>query len=108
MIENPNDIELRSEEIQEILGKPPSKFISWSTSVAFFAVLAMVYGSFIIEYPDTVTDDIVVTAFDPPRSMFADEFKVIEEILVEDEAAFPWRDAAGRAAGRAPAGAKDI
>jgi len=85
MIENPNDIELRSEEIQEILGKPPSKFISWSTSVAFFAVLAMVYGSFIIEYPDTVTDDISVTAFDPPRSMFADEFKVIEEILVEDE-----------------------
>ena len=40
-MENENDIELRSEEVQEILTRPPRALVRWGITV-FFGVLAAV------------------------------------------------------------------
>ena len=84
-MENPNDIELRSEEVQEILGTPPSWLVSWGSSIAFFTFLAIGWASFFLKYPDTVESKIKVSASDPPRRMVTDELKYLDELLVHHE-----------------------
>ena len=41
----PDKIELRSEEVQEILGRPPHWMISYGITVIFIVILAIFIGS---------------------------------------------------------------
>ncbi|MCI5080128.1 MAG: HlyD family secretion protein [Saprospiraceae bacterium] len=84
-MDDSNNIDIRSEEVQEILGTPPSYLVTWGSSIAFFAVLVLGWASYFIKYPDTVQASIMVSASDPPRRLIADEYKYIERILVRNE-----------------------
>lgn len=64
-------IELRSEEVQEILTKIPHWMIRWG-SVLFLALILLVLSlSWLIKYPDVLESKTVLTTQIPPQKEFA-------------------------------------
>lgn len=61
MIENPEDIELRSEEVQEILGTPPAWLIRWGTTVVFVVLIGLVSVTWFVKYPDNIPTKVIIT-----------------------------------------------
>ena len=66
-------IEIRSEEVQDILGQIPSWIVRWGTVVILATVLIILVGSMIFRYPDKKRADIKVTTENPPAPMVARE-----------------------------------
>ena len=65
-------MEIRSEEVQEILGTPPGWLVRWGTIVAFAALVVLGWIGFWIQYPDIVEARIRVTSTDPPKRLIAE------------------------------------
>jgi multidrug resistance efflux pump len=84
MDENKN-VEIRSEEVQEILGTPPKWMVRWGTTVAFATFIALGWVGYFVRYPDTVSAPIKVTSTDPPKKLIAENNGYIAEILVNNE-----------------------
>jgi multidrug resistance efflux pump len=85
MIENPEDIELRSEEVQEILGTPPVWLIRWGTTVMFFVIIGTIGVSWFVKYPDTIPAKVVITTPSQPASVITRSGGYIERLMVVDE-----------------------
>ncbi len=49
-----NKIEIRSEEIQDILGQVPRWIVRWGTVVVLITVLILIAFSWIFEYPEII------------------------------------------------------
>ncbi len=64
-------IEIRSEEVQEILGTPPRWIVRWGTTIAVFTVILMGVVSYIVKYPDVIQAAVVLTSAVPPESVNA-------------------------------------
>jgi len=63
------ELEVRSEEVQEIIGRPPHWLIRWGIT-AFFAVLALVLlSAAVIKYPEVIEAPIRLTAINAPQSL---------------------------------------
>jgi HlyD family secretion protein len=59
-------LELRSGEVQEIIGQPPHWLIRWGMTI-FFILLLLVLGlSWVIRYPDTVRANLTLTSVNAP------------------------------------------
>ena len=78
------DIELRSEEVQEILTEVPHWMIRWG-NVLFLAVIVMLlFISWFVKYPDIILSEAVVTTQIPPQKEYAKITGKLNAILVED------------------------
>lgn len=79
------DIETRSEEVQDLLGRVPS----WITrnGIILVAVLLfiMVAGSWFFKYPDIITAPVVVTSENPPAHLLARVDGKLTTIMVMDK-----------------------
>ncbi|MDR2962976.1 MAG: HlyD family secretion protein [Bacteroidales bacterium] len=78
------DIELRSEEVQEILGNVPSWIVRWGISVLCVIVLLLLVGSYVFKYPDTIHASMIVTAETPPAHIVAKTNGRIKELFIGD------------------------
>ena len=67
----PKNIELRSESVQEILGRPPRWIIRWGISIIFIIVAGLVVDSYFFKYPDVLTATITVTTENLPAGVMA-------------------------------------
>jgi len=85
MLEEHERIELRSEEVQEILGTPPRWIVRWGTTVALLVLVLLAIVSYIIKYPDVIRATVVLTTAIPPESVIAKTNAQISELLVEDK-----------------------
>lgn len=81
-----SEIQLRSEEVQDILSRVPSWMIRWGTVLIFGIILMLFFISWFIKYPDIVIAEIVVTTTVPPEKLVARTSGKIEELLVYDKA----------------------
>lgn len=79
-------LELRSEEIQDVLSKTPSWMIRWGTILIFIIIIILFFVSYIIRYPDVVRTDIVITTNIPPEKLVSKSSGRIEAILIKDKA----------------------
>ena len=79
------DIEIRSEEVQEILGTPPAWLTRWGTLVAFFTFVVLLWTAYWIRYPDYVEGEIKVTSTEPPRRVYSINSGYISRLLVRNE-----------------------
>lgn len=78
------DIELRCEEVQEILTRPPHALVRWGITV-FFSVLALFFiGGCFFKYPDVVSAQITVTTEHPPVWIVARGSGKIKEVYGKD------------------------
>jgi len=80
------EIELRSEEVQEILTRVPHWMIRWGSVVVLLILLLLFFVSWLVKYPDVITTQIVITTNTPPEKLVAKVSGKIETILVEDKA----------------------
>ena len=79
-----NKIEIRSEEIQDILGQVPHWIVRWGTIVILFTVLVLLAGSWLFRYPDIKRAEIIVTTENPPAPLLARTNGQIERFFVTD------------------------
>jgi multidrug resistance efflux pump len=78
------EIELRSEEVQEILTRVPHWMIRWGNVVIFVLLLFLLLISWIVKYPDLITSQISLTTSTPPERLIARTSGRIETIFVQD------------------------
>lgn len=78
------EIELRSEEVQEILTRVPHWMIRWGSIVVLLILLSLFFVSWLVKYPDIITTQIIITTNIPPEKLVAKTSGKIEAILVND------------------------
>lgn len=77
------DIEIRSEEVQEILSHIPNWIIRWGITFILSSVVAILIASWFIKYPDIVTARVTITTPVPPVNLVAQSNGAVN-LLVED------------------------
>jgi multidrug resistance efflux pump len=80
-----NKIEIRSEQVQEILGYIPHWIIRSGIEVIFVVLLLLFIGSWFFKYPDIISSSISVTTENPPASLVAKTSGKIDSLFVEDK-----------------------
>lgn len=79
-----DDIELRSEEVQEILTEAPNWMIRWGSAL-FLGLIVMLFAiSWFIKYPDIIPSEAIITTQVPPQKERARSTGRFSAILVED------------------------
>lgn len=84
IMEEHDRIELRSDDVQEIIGTPPRWIVRWGTLVVTGAVFAMVAMSFWVQYPDKVRGRVTITSKIAAVRVNAQKSDLISKIYVED------------------------
>jgi len=79
-----SDIELRSEEFQEVLGKVPPWILRWGITALTVIVVILLIGSAIIKYPDVIPAQIVLTGSTPPAAIVAHASGKLKKLYVTD------------------------
>ena len=67
------EIELRSEEVQEVMGQTPAWILRWGITILFIVVMGILVGSCFFKYPDVIVAEMTLTSQNPvvevvPRS----------------------------------------
>ncbi len=81
----PDDLNLRSEEVQEILGRPPKWIVRVGISVIFVVVAGLFVGSYFLKYPDILPAPITVTTENLPAGVMAMTTGKIDTIAVAEK-----------------------
>jgi multidrug resistance efflux pump len=79
-----DEIELRSEEVQDILSKIPHWMVRYGNIVLALLIVMLLVFSWFVKYPDLVTGKIVITTQVPPQKEYARIQGSIKHLLVEN------------------------
>lgn len=79
-----NNIEIRSEEVQEILGHIPSRLIRYGITVIFSVIFVLFGGSFFFKYPDIIDANFEIVTENPPAEIIAKASGNLTDIFVTD------------------------
>jgi HlyD family secretion protein len=79
-----NNIELRSEEFQEILGSIPHWILRWGITLLAVIVVILLTGSAIIKYPDVIPSQMILTGSVPPAVITARSSGKLNELYAGD------------------------
>src|SRR5664280_1887889 len=82
MQEKEKDIELRSEDVQDVMGQVPPAILRWGITVIALVVLLLLVGCFIFKYPDTLTGKATLTTEVPPANILARASGKIDKLYV--------------------------
>jgi hypothetical protein len=88
-MENREYVELRSEDVQEILGTPPGWLVRWGSSVVLIGCLMLLAGAWFVRYPDVVSAKVVLATSNPPLDIVARADGRIARFFVEDREIVP-------------------
>jgi len=75
-------IELKTEEVNELLTAVPSWMVRWGITAIFLIMVLVLSLSFFIRYPDTLTAATTITTLNPPVTLIAKANGKITEIKV--------------------------
>ncbi len=84
MPQNSQDIEIRSEEVQEILNKVPSWMIRYGNMLILVLILILLFISWFVKYPDVITTQVMVTTAIPPEKIYAKASGQFEVLLANE------------------------
>ena len=62
-------VELRSEEVQELLTRVPSWLLRWGVTVVFLVLTLIFAGAWMVRYPDLVRASFKLTSANAPRAV---------------------------------------
>lgn len=74
-------IELRSEEVQEIMGQVPPWILRCGITLIAILTGALILGSCLFKYPDVLTAEIQVTTQSPPIELYSRATGRLEEMV---------------------------
>ena len=78
-------VELRSEELQEVLGDVPHWILRWGIIVISAIVFILFIGSWFFKYPETISAAMTLTSATPPASLIAKTNGRLKELYVSDK-----------------------
>lgn len=85
MLNKPQEfVELRSEEVQEILGTPPGWLVRWGTTIVLLGFAAMLTVAWFVRYPDVVVAEVELTTDTPPVEVVPRTDGRVARLLVDD------------------------
>ncbi|MBP8777130.1 MAG: HlyD family efflux transporter periplasmic adaptor subunit [Bacteroidaceae bacterium] len=77
-------IELRSEEVQEVMGQVPPWILRWGITVLAIIVIGLFIGCYFFKYPDTLTAEVTITTTTPPINVIARSTGKLDQIYVHN------------------------
>jgi len=80
----PDNLNLRSEEVQEILTNPPSWIVRWGITLILAFTIIIIALSIIIRYPDFVSAKVLITTEQPTEKIIARYNGQLDRIFVND------------------------
>jgi len=84
MPNNLDNIELRSEEVQEILTRVPHWMIRWGNVLFLFLIIMLLMITWFVKYPDIISGSAILTTNRPPQKEYAKLTGKINHLLVKD------------------------
>ncbi|PCI92691.1 MAG: hypothetical protein COB15_17375 [Flavobacteriales bacterium] len=84
MPEEKEEIQIRSDEVQEILSTVPNWMIRWGISLIFGLILMLVFISWFIKYPDVIEGQALITTTEPPAKLVSKSSGYIEQLYFKD------------------------
>ena len=78
------EVEIRSEELQEVMGKTPPWILRSGISVLFIVFLAIIIGSGFFKYPDVIISDMTLTGRYPVAQIVARSSGKISKLYISD------------------------
>lgn len=79
-----NNIELRSEEFQDVLGAVPHWILRWGITSLAVIVVVLLAGSAVFKYPDIISSSMTLTGSTPPATIVAKSSGKLQELYVTD------------------------
>lgn len=79
------NIELRSEEVQEIMGTPPKWIVRRGIAIISIVIFVLLAGSWFYKYPDIIEARVVILSENPPVSVVARSDGKLSELFVIDK-----------------------
>ncbi len=77
-------VELRSEEMQELMARPPRWLLRWGVLVVFLILLGIAGGAWVIHYPDLVQASLNLTASNAPKAVITHTDGKIVRLLARE------------------------
>ncbi len=84
MNEQEDDLKIYSEEVRDVLSRPPKSIFLWGNTILFGFFIAITIFSWVIKYPEFVPAPIIVTSQNPPEKIEARSNSKIEKIFIKD------------------------
>lgn len=78
------EIELHSQEVHEILTRPPRALVRWGITVFFVVIVLLFAGGCFFRYPDTLEAEVIITTENPPVWIIARSTGKLKEIYLSD------------------------
>lgn len=78
------EIELRSEEVQELMGQIPSWIVRWGITLLFIILAVLLIGSCFFKYPDVISTQMTLTSTHPAVQIVARTSGRISQLYVSD------------------------
>jgi multidrug efflux pump subunit AcrA (membrane-fusion protein) len=76
--------ELRAEEVQEILARPPKALLRWGITVVAAVLLLISVGAWLVHYPDIVRASFKLISANAPKAVPARTEGKVVRLLVQD------------------------
>ena len=81
------NIDLRSEEVQEVMGQVPDWIVRWGISLLFLVVVALLTGSCFFKYPDVIVAEMTLTGQHPAVAIMTRSEGKLQELLIKNNSA---------------------
>ena len=78
------EMELRSEEFNEVLSTVPAWIIRWGITMTACVVLMLLVGSAVFKYPDIISSTVTLTGTTPVSAVVARSSGKLQELYVEN------------------------
>ena len=82
--EDLGEIELRSEEVQEVLGNVPPWILRRGILLLALFLIVLLVGSWFFKYPEVISSQLTLTTANPPANIIAKTSGKISELFVAD------------------------
>lgn len=79
------EIELRSEEVQEILTKVPHSIIRYGNTVFLVIIALILFLTWFVKYPDIIVSQGIITTAVPPQKAYSRTTATIQHLLVSND-----------------------
>lgn len=78
-------IELKSEPMNEMLSHPPTWIVRSGNSLFFVLLLTAILLSWVIEYPDEITGEVIISTSEPPIELTNQVFVQLKKVAIKDQ-----------------------
>ena len=82
---NNQNIEIRSEEVQEILNYVPNWMIRWGNTLFLGLIVMLLFITWFVKYPDIISSEVMVTTIFPPEKIYAKSTGQFEVFLTNED-----------------------